>query len=131
MDIIPALILLLFFHFVADFLFQNDWMALNKSKNNIPLATHVFVYSLIMVIPALFIFDAVIALQFACFNGILHYSVDYLTSRASSWMRVNGKMGSNKIPNISFWGVIGFDQFLHTAILILSYSWFLNYVASV
>ena len=36
---------LCFLHWVADFVFQTDWMAQNKSKNNKPLLVHVGVYT--------------------------------------------------------------------------------------
>lgn len=33
-------------HFVGDYLLQNNWMALNKSKKWLPLLTHVCLYAL-------------------------------------------------------------------------------------
>lgn len=36
---------LILLHFLMDFIFQSDWMALNKSKEWWPLIWHVVVYS--------------------------------------------------------------------------------------
>lgn len=36
----------LIFHFIGDYLLQNDWMATNKTKENFPALIHAVVYSL-------------------------------------------------------------------------------------
>lgn len=128
MNFIDTLVLLLFAHFCADFLFQNKWMATNKSKSGYPLFCHIAMYTFILLCFSLFAFNNKMdAWYFAIFNGVLHYGVDFITSKLSSYMYRNNKMGTNAIPNINFWTVIGFDQLLHTVILIYSLSWFLNY----
>jgi len=49
MDNTPQVIAgLLAAHWVGDFLLQSDYMALNKSKDNIALANHCTAYSLVM-----------------------------------------------------------------------------------
>jgi uncharacterized protein DUF3307 len=54
---LKIVISILFIHFVADFIFQTDYMALNKSKNNLALVTHTIVYtSIFMLFGALYIF---------------------------------------------------------------------------
>lgn len=35
---------ILFIHYLGDFVFQNTWMATNKSKNLLALSTHVLIY---------------------------------------------------------------------------------------
>lgn len=128
MDIVNNIIFILSVHFVADFLFQNKWMATNKSKDIYPLLIHIVVYTWILLVASLFIFDnKVNAWYFAILNGALHYCVDFITSKVSSYMYRNNYMGTNKLPNISFWSVIGLDQLLHSVILIYSLAWFLNY----
>lgn len=118
--------IILITHYIADFLFQNNWMAKNKSTNNFPLFVHVCVYTLIMLVLSLYIFDNKLnAWYFAIFNGFFHYAVDFFTSKMSSYMYRNNKMGTNSIPNFSFWSVIGLDQLLHTLILIYTLTWFI------
>jgi len=102
---VGVVLLLAFLHFVADFLFQTDYMANNKSKSNKALGLHVLVYSL----PFL-----VIGWEFAVVNLVLHFSVDFVTSRMTSKLFAEKKVG------LAF-KVIGFDQFLHTLCLIITY----------
>jgi len=40
------LILQLLFHWIGDYLLQSDWMALNKTKKDIPCYIHCFLYTL-------------------------------------------------------------------------------------
>lgn len=123
-----TIIFILFVHFIADFLMQNSWLAQNKSKNNIPLFTHVVVYSLILLIPSFCIFKSPeLAWYFAILNGVLHYCVDYITSRLSSYMYKTNQTGTNFLPNISFWSVIGFDQFLHSLMLLFTLFYFMGW----
>lgn len=125
---LTIIISILFIHFIADFLFQNSWMAKNKSSNNFPLFVHIVVYSFILLIPSFFIFKSPeLAWYFAITNGILHYGVDYITSKLSSYMYKTNQMGTNFIPNISFWSVIGFDQFLHSFMLLSTLFYFMGW----
>lgn len=118
--------IILFTHFIADFILQIKEP--RESKNNFPLFIHIVVYSTILLIPSFFIFKTPdIAWYFALINGVLHYGVDYWTSRLSSYMYSNGYTGSNNIPNFSFWAVIGFDQFLHSLILISTLFYFMGW----
>ena len=102
MDLIPVL----FAHFIGDFILQSDWMAQNKSKSNKALLIHVAVYSL-----PLFLFGW----QFAILNAVIHGAIDYMTSRIASQLWADKQVHW-------FFVVIGFDQFLHTACLLTSYS---------
>lgn len=62
-------------HFIADFLLQSDWMAVNKSKSNAALTAHVTVYA------ACFL---VFGIHFAAVTFYLHWITDYFTSRWTS-----------------------------------------------
>lgn len=68
-------VLLLAVHFVADFLLQSDWMALNKSKRWDALALHVTVYSACF-LPW--------GWPFALGVWITHFITDAITSRITS-----------------------------------------------
>ena len=93
-------------HFVADFVLQSDWMARNKSKDNKALLLHVSVYS----IP----FMVLISPLYGVINGILHFGIDYFTSRLSGRLWARGEVHN-------FFVIIGFDQLLHALSLIGTY----------
>lgn len=106
---------LLVAHFVADFPLQSDWMALNKSKNNVALWVHALVYSLCFV-PWGFIFMLV--------TFVAHFCTDYITSRCTSklWFFKPWEMDALGKPitwtfaggsRHWFFVMIGFDQLLH------------------
>ena len=105
---ISTIILILLIHFVSDFILQTDWMAKNKSKSLKALTLHVFVYHL-----PFYIFGW----QFAVFNMSAHTCVDFVTSQVSSKLWAKNKVHW-------FFVVIGFDQFIHTACLILTAKFF-------
>ena len=102
-------IYLLFVHWLADFVLQNNWMAINKSKSVIILIAHSVVYTTV-----LYALTLGGALGWAVLNGLLHLIIDYVTSKINSrlWFdkRVHG-----------FFVSVGFDQFLHTSILLLTW----------
>lgn len=84
-------------HFVADFVLQSDWMAINKSKNWTALLTHAFVYSLCFIW---------LGLYFFLLTFIFHTITDAVTSRITSALWKQGKRHW-------FFVVIGLDQLIH------------------
>ncbi len=117
---LDIVILLLVAHYVADFLAQTRWMATNKSSNFLALLTHVSVYTLVMLVYVgiiLYINTSLsleIILYFVLFNGFAHLVVDYFSSKLTSYYW--------KIERYdNFWYIIGFDQLLHTIILLSSF----------
>lgn len=122
---------LLVTHFVADFILQSDWMALNKSKNNKALYLHAFVYSLCFLPFGFWFFLA---------TFFMHFTTDYYTSRITSklwffkpWqtMTFEGENNQTEERIVSwvqsggsrhwFFVMIGFDQLLHYFQLALTY----------
>lgn len=97
------IIILIWLHFVSDFLLQSDKMAINKSKSNKWLCLHVLIYSL----PLLWF-----GWIFAAINGFLHFITDFITSRVTTKLYANHKHW--------FFVVIGLDQALHMSALILT-----------
>ena len=99
------ILLLIWIHFVADFLLQSDKMALNKSSSNEWLAIHVGIYTL-----PFFIFGW----QFALINGAAHFITDYFTSRYAKrlWIREERHW---------FFVIVGLDQAIHLTTLVVTY----------
>jgi hypothetical protein len=118
-------------HFVADFIFQAEEWALNKSKNNKALFSHVWTYSAIWLIPSClllgysrphestewYVYSSILffLLTFCC-----HFITDYITSRIVSKKFANKHLGSS-IPNFGAFTMIGFDQVLHYGQLFLTF----------
>jgi hypothetical protein len=117
-------------HFIADFIFQSEEWAINKSKSIIPLIEHTGTYSFLWFV---FVFElfarfegirfpfAIIgAFAFAVTTFIAHTATDYFTSKVTSKLFAQNKLGSS-IPNLGAFSMIGFDQVLHYAQLFLTY----------
>jgi len=103
-------IYLLAAHFVADFVCQTTWMGLNKSKSNWILTLHVLIYTAVIA----FLADGFVEspLTFAALNGILHWPIDWISSRLAGKYHREGRL-------YAFWKVIGLDQLAHMTCLIL------------
>jgi len=117
MDIVTLIFVnilyLLLVHWVADFVMQNDQMALNKSTSNYWLGIHVGVYTLATIsLWSLFfsIVDLEVSflkyLEAAAALYVMHFITDYITSR------ITGRYFRAK-KNHEFFVTIGFDAFLH------------------
>ena len=124
---ISVLFWLLVTHWVADFVFQTDWMARNKSSSNLPLFVHVCVYSLILIPFAVSYIPSYAVALFIVFNMFLHFVIDYHTSRLTSKLGAAGKYGSKTVPNFGMFSIIGLDQMLHYISLVGTYYFFVNY----
>jgi hypothetical protein len=112
-----AVVLMLFNHFIADFMLQTDDMALNKSTSWKWLAIHVTVYTLAFTPTAAIIFAVpadVIVFLVTLF--LSHFQTDAITSRMTSYFW-------KKEDRHNFFVTIGFDQFIHAATLILVFQW--------
>lgn len=104
------LLVILTFHWFADFIVQTRKQAHLKSTSNTHLSLHVASYTSVMIVACLIIgVSPVIALV----NGLLHWVIDHQTSRATSEL---WKRGDTR----NFFIVIGLDQLIHTSLLIIS-----------
>jgi hypothetical protein len=111
------IILIIFVHWIGDFLFQTFKMAMNKSKDNHQLFNHVLVYSCVWLFIGLFFYSVTQVLVFFVITFIFHFALDYGTSRWTSSLHKKEKFYG--FP--AFFSVIGLDQFLHYAQLILTF----------
>lgn len=102
-------------HFVGDFLFQNDWMAVNKKKNSFVCTVHVFLYMLPFLLVELSWFQFILI-------AIQHWIQDR-TKFVSWWCRIMGSfqtelkhnalIGNNQYSPILPWGHFVVDQVFH------------------
>lgn len=112
---------LIFTHWIADFVCQTDDMAKNKSKSNKWLGKHILAYSGVLTVFAVvagFEVPGKYWMAFVLINAAAHFAIDYVTSRISSKL-----WAKNEVHN--FFVIIGLDQALHMATLILTYQWLL------
>ena len=121
--LMAALIWALFVHFVVDFMLQRHEIAVNKWNSFPHLLCHAIEYSAGLLVGCSFfmgtqpfymanlMLDKVFLL--AGINGASHLAIDFITSKFSH------KYFSKQDWHNGF-VVVGFDQFLHTSILIAS-----------
>lgn len=115
---ILTIIFILFAHWVSDFLLQSDEVATTKSSSLAALMYHVFVYAISMVVLlSIFLLMPPEKVVFFCYlNGIIHFFVDFVTSKINSSLWEAEKRHW-------FFSMIGFDQFIHVTILLLTLSY--------
>lgn len=100
-----TIFIIIVFHFIADFLLQNDKMALNKSTSLYWLGIHSIVYSIIFLY---------FGIQFALITCGAHFIIDFVSSKATTyfWKRKERHW---------FFATIGWDQLLHYVCLLTTY----------
>ena len=122
--------IIIFIHWVADFVLQTDWQAQNKSKNNYALLSHTSNYSLVWLLPMCLVFGKMkegattewifwTTLYFSMITLVVHTITDYFTSRLNSKLWSAGKVHY-------FFVSVGFDQVLHYGQLFLTYYFLIN-----
>lgn len=110
---LAQLVALLAVHWVADFVLQSRWMAINKGKRIDALAIHVASYTLALLLGSALIFGVrpiAPLLLFVGANGLLHLGTDFVTSRITS------KLWQQEREH-DFFVVVGFDQLIHQVTL--------------
>lgn len=119
---INILIGFLISHFISDFVLQPRDIAESKGFNIKSLIVHggeYFVYFTVinMLILLPFYGNVLVYLRvidFCAINTVAHLLIDFITSKLTSRYYKNG-------DNKMFFNIIGFDQLLHTSIIVYSY----------
>ena len=118
--IILAILVILLFHYIGDFLLQTDQMAKKKSTDIRWLGAHTLAYT-VALIPAVIILGFMLgkweqAVAFVLINGFLHGNVDMITSQINAKLWEKGQIHN-------FFCMIGFDQLVHSATLLLLFGY--------
>lgn len=119
---------LIIIHYIADFIFQDEKWANNKSKSIKALLNHTITYSVVFgiltfLIPNLEFNNIWSWGAFVYFVFIGHTLVDFITSKIVSKKFANKQYGS-KIPNFGAFSIIGIDQVIHYGMLFFTYNLF-------
>lgn len=118
-------------HFIADFVLQTHWQAINKSSNNVALTHHVSTYAVCWLLPMSILFylgpfnligSVLLAMAFSIVTFFAHWITDYYTSKLTSklWMKEAVKEPNDKRLH-NFFAAIGFDQTLHLIQLFVTF----------
>lgn len=119
MEATPFLILFLLMvcHYAADFTpLSTAWMLQAKQygKPLYPILVHAFVHAFLMGIVLLFFVEFSVAFRLFGIQLIAHFFIDTLKGR------LNERFPSfQDTTKRSYWMLLGFDQFLHNATLLL------------
>ncbi len=116
-----TLFVILFIHWLFDFVLQSDAMAKGKSSSNLSLFEHIAVYTggllIIIAMTCLTFNHQTMAVVWIAFNAVAHFITDWVTSRASSALYKEGKTHD-------FFVCVGIDQFIHYITLIGTFIYF-------
>jgi hypothetical protein len=116
---IELCLIIIFIHWVSDFICQTHEMSIKKSKSNLWLTKHVMVYTAVTTIlwGITFAFESGFekGLILAGITFITHWITDYFTSRWTSKLYAKGDIHN-------FFVVVGLDQFIHYTTLLGTYS---------
>jgi hypothetical protein len=104
---LDILLELVWIHFIADFILQNDKMATRKSSSIRWLGAHCMIYG-----SCFFGFGW----KYALLNMAMHFLTDSVTSRGTALLWKHNERHW-------FFCLIGFDQAVHLTTLILTYLW--------
>ena len=119
---IQIILAMLVFHWIADFVCQSNYMAINKSKSWTALLVHTGTYT--VVTGLLWLTYSALAIVYVDSRFLLallvtflaHTATDAVTSRITSYLWV-------KKQRWLFFVTIGADQILHYTQLLLTYIW--------
>lgn len=103
-------------HWIADFVLQSDWMAINKSKSWSALGSHILVYALVIGVSVAVLERSENLTKFVLLNSLVHFVQDAITSRVAAQLYETRRH--------DFFVIIGLDQVLHLSLLVWTASYF-------
>lgn len=98
------IIIIIWIHFISDFILQNRFLAQNKYNKIHILCLHSSIYT----IPFIFL-----GYKYAIVNGLLHLIIDFISSKIAHYFW-------SKEKTYYFFATIGIDQAIHLTCLILT-----------
>lgn len=117
---IGYVLLIMFIHWVSDFVFQTQEMATNKGKSIKWLSYHVFVYALLTAMGwAAISLVPIVLFKVFTLTFITHWCTDFVTSKITGYFYLKGDIHN-------FFVVVGIDQFIHLTTLMLTYNYLIN-----
>ena len=109
---ILVILWLIFSHWVADFICQDEAWALKKKESFVSLLKHTLTYSCIITAMFFNYLSLIGLLYFFIGTLVSHTFIDYFTSKIVGKRFADKHLGS-AIPNMGAFTIIGFDQVLH------------------
>lgn len=97
-------------HLVGDYLLQNDWMALNKKKDDLPCAVHCFLWAA----------SVCLFTGWSWYIGFILFWLHYIQDRTQVvfwWMTKVNRQGSFATGPCAPWSVILVDNVWHLVAL--------------
>lgn len=119
MNSLLLILWVLFAHFLADGIFQDEEWAINKSKSLIALLKHISMYTFVMTLFMAFVLSPKPLLIFSLLTFFTHGVIDYFTSKVVR-RKFDRKEYGSPIPNVGAFTIILFDQWLHFVCLFTS-----------
>ena len=116
MDLSTALILGFLFHLIGDYLFQNNWMAQNKTKHNLPAIIHAGTYSTLFLLLVGLSFWWVVIFATHFFIDRYRLAVYWIKLVNNSWEKENFGYGKDVPIWMSVWLMIIIDNTIHLTI---------------
>lgn len=112
---ILIIVQILIIHYIADYLFQVEKWAQNKSHNVLALSKHIVTYMFIFGFLLFFCLFLSInpLILFLLINGFIHFWIDFTTSKITHSLY-------NKQNWFWFFKVLGIDQLLHYITLFIT-----------
>lgn len=120
-DTIVMVMVILFVHWVGDFVVQTEWEARNKSKSWVALISHTSTYTALWIMFSVFFLTDWGMFWFPIITFVTHTIIDYFTSRLNAKLAITAR---EKNDYHNFFVSVGFDQFLHYTQLFLTYIFF-------
>lgn len=100
-------------HFICDFILQSDSMAQGKSSSNAWLFKHIAMYTGALFLILVWTHSIAGVLLYCLVNGVAHAGTDYVTSRITKRLWAEKRVHD-------FFVVIGFDQAVHMTTLVVT-----------